>query len=119
MIRNLIIINISMKKLIGFFLAFVVCLGFLATPQALAADGAAIFSGNCAACHSGGRNAVNPQKTLSKEDLTKWDMFDLEKIKSQVTNGKAAMPKFGGKLSEEEIDAVASYVLSQAEAGWQ
>ncbi|NJN76092.1 MAG: c-type cytochrome [Synechococcaceae cyanobacterium RL_1_2] len=108
-----------MKKLIAFFLAFVVCLGFLATPQVLSCRWILQFSsGNCAACHTGGRNAVNPQKTLSKEDLTKWDMFDLEKIKAQVTNGKAAMPKFGGKLSEEEIDAVANYVLSQAEAGW-
>lgn len=107
-----------MKKIICSFLAFLSCLVLMATPEALAADGATIFSANCAACHTGGRNAVNPQKTLSKEDLIKWDMFDLDKITAQITNGKAAMPKFGGKLSPEEIDTVANYVLDQAEAGW-
>jgi cytochrome c6 len=32
----------------------------------------------------------------------------------QVTNGKNAMPAFGGRLSDEEIGDVASYVIDQA-----
>lgn len=32
----------------------------------------------------------------------------------QVTNGKNAMPAWGDRLSEEEIDAVAAYVYDQA-----
>ena len=32
----------------------------------------------------------------------------------QVTNGKGAMPAWGGQLSPEEINAVASYVFDQA-----
>jgi cytochrome c6 len=37
---------------------------------ALAADtanGAKIFSANCAACHAGGRNVIMADKTLKKE----------------------------------------------------
>jgi len=29
------------------------------------------------------------------------------------------MPAFGGRLSEEDIANVASYVISSAEAGWE
>ena len=39
-------------------------------------------------------------------------------IKYQVTNGKAAMPAFTGRLTAEQIDDVATYVLAQSEKGW-
>ena len=45
-------------------------------------------------------------------------MRSLAAIKNQVTNGKNAMPAFGGRLKDDEIEAVANYVLSQAEKGW-
>ena len=32
----------------------------------------------------------------------------------QVTNGKGAMPAFGGKLSEAQIADVAAYVIDQS-----
>jgi hypothetical protein len=35
-----------------------------------------------------------------------------------VTNGKNAMPAFGGRLSDDDIKDVAAYVISQSEAGW-
>ena len=83
-----------------------------------AAAGASVFSANCAACHLGGKNAVNPVKTLQKSDLEQYGMYDIEKIKTQVTNGKMAMPAFGGRLNAEQIEDVATYVLSQADNGW-
>ena len=89
-------------------------------PPALAADvahGKQIFQGNCAACHIGGKNSINPAKTLKKEDLEKYGMYSSEKIISQVTNGKAAMPAFK-RLGETSIEDVAAYVLDQAEKGW-
>jgi cytochrome c6 len=88
---------------------------------AIAADlshGAQVFEANCAACHMGGRNTVNPAKTLQKADLDQYGMASLEAIKTQVQNGKLAMPSFGGRLSEQDIEDVASYVLDQAEKGW-
>jgi len=83
-----------------------------------AGNGAKIFSANCAACHMGGRNVVNAAKTLQKSDLEKYEMYDIVAIKNQIMKGKAAMPAFGTKLSAEEIDDVATYVLSQADKGW-
>ncbi len=83
-----------------------------------AANGAKVFSANCAACHAGGNNVVNGAKTLKKEALDKYEMNSLEAIITQVTNGKNAMPKFGGRLKPDQIEDVATYVLSQAEKGW-
>jgi cytochrome c6 len=45
-------------------------------------------------------------------------MNSVDAIKKQVTNGKGAMPAFGGKLSADDIEDVANYVLSKSEAGW-
>ena len=83
-----------------------------------AASGAKIFSANCAACHAGGNNVVNGAKTLKKEALDKYEMNSLEAITYQVNNGKNAMPAFKGRLTDAQIDDVATYVLSQAEKGW-
>ena len=84
-------------------------------------NGEDIFNGNCAACHAGGQNAVQPDKTLElaslKSYLANFDGSE-KAIVYQVTNGKNAMPAFGERLDEEEINDVASYVLSQANAGW-
>uniref|UniRef100_UPI0039A3F880 Cytochrome c6 n=1 Tax=Synechococcus elongatus (strain ATCC 33912 / PCC 7942 / FACHB-805) TaxID=1140 RepID=UPI0039A3F880 len=83
------------------------------------AHGGQVFSANCAACHLGGRNVVNPAKTLQKADLDQYGMASIEAITTQVTNGKGAMPAFGSKLSADDIADVASYVLDQSEKGWQ
>lgn len=82
-----------------------------------AAKGATLFSANCNACHLGGKNVINPTKTLSKSDLEK-NGYDLEAIIAQVTNGKPPMPAFKGRLSGEQIEDIAAYVLAQAEKGW-
>ncbi|MBD2185260.1 cytochrome c6 PetJ [Aerosakkonema funiforme] len=82
------------------------------------ANGAKVFSANCAACHMGGKNMVNPAKTLKKTDLEKYSMASLEAIQAQVTNGKAAMPSFKARLNGKQIEDVAAYVLAQAEKGW-
>jgi cytochrome c6 len=83
-----------------------------------AASGAKIFSANCAACHAGGKNVINGAKTLQKEALDKYEMSSIEAITYQVNNGKNAMPAFKGRLTDAQIDDVATYVLSQSESGW-
>ena len=40
-------------------------------------------------------------------------------VVKQVTNGKGAMPAFGGRLSDEDIANVAAYVISTSSAGWE
>jgi cytochrome c6 len=42
-----------------------------------------------------------------------------EAIITQVTNGKSAMPSFKGRLSAEDIQNVAAYVLQQSENDWK
>lgn len=111
----------ALKKLLSWIIAAIAIFSFALSTPALAGDaaaGASIFSANCAACHAGGKNLVNPQKTLSKADLDKYGMNSLEAIVAQVTKGKAAMPSFLGKLNETQIEDVAAYVLEQAEKGW-
>merc|ERR1712216_1068879 len=90
-------------------------------PAALAADlenGEAIFNGNCTACHAGGNNAIVPEKKLKKEALQTYGKYSVALIKTQVTNGNGAMPAFGEKLSPDDIEDVATYVLGQADKGW-
>lgn len=114
-----------MKFLLNLFLPFFVIL-FIGFRFVLAQDseidldaGQQIFTQNCAACHSGGNNVINPEKTLKIEALKLYNMDSIEAITKQVTNGNVAgMPAFGGRLSEEDIQNVANFVLNQANLGW-
>lgn len=90
-------------------------------PVAMAAsdkEGAKLFQKNCAGCHLGGGNVLNAQKTLKKDALVKYEMYSKEAIVYQVTNGKNAMPAFGKRLSSEQIEKLAEYVLATADKGW-
>nr|YP_010198121.1 cytochrome c553 [Gracilaria ornata]UAD86537.1 cytochrome c553 [Gracilaria ornata] len=91
------------------------------TQTTAAADlnaGEQIFSANCSACHAGGNNAIMPDKTLKNDVLTENKMNSIEAITNQVKNGKNAMPAFGGRLADEDIENVANYVLNKSENGW-
>ena len=79
-----------------------------------------IFSGNCAACHAGGQNVIMPEKTLEQSALEEYldGGFNEGAVVKQVTNGKNAMPAFGGRLSDDDIKNVATYVITTAKAGW-
>lgn len=97
---------------------------FIAVTPALAADagaGATVFDANCAACHAGGQNVIMPEKTLEKEALEQYlagGRNEASVIK-QVTGGKNAMPAFGGRLSDEDIQNVAAYVIKSSSDGWE
>jgi cytochrome c6 len=109
-----------MLRLSLLLVSSVFTLGFMSTVQAAdASAGAEVFNKNCSACHSGGKNIMNPAKTLSINDLKSNSMDSEAAIITQVTNGKAPMPAFGTSLSEEQIKNVAAYVLQQANAGWK
>ncbi len=109
------------RLLIGAVMVVLVVIGGFGAVPAIAADltnGARVFTANCNACHMGGNNYVNAMKTLKKDDLEKYGMASLDAIKTQIKQGKLAMPSFLGRLSEAEIEDVAAYVLDQAEKGW-
>jgi len=112
-----------MRVLLGAALALLI--GLFSPVAAFAADaahGAQIFSANCAACHIGGGNVVNADRTLKQADLDAYLSGYGEgheaAIAAQVTKGKNAMPSFLGKLSDTDIADVAAYVEQQAGNGW-
>ncbi len=110
-----------MKKLISIFTVAIALFAIAFSSPALAGDaanGAKIFSANCAACHAGGNNVIVAKKNLKKEALAEYGMNSVAAITTQVTNGKNAMPAFGGRLSAAQIEDVATYVLAQSEKGW-
>ncbi|MBI5105284.1 MAG: cytochrome c [Solirubrobacterales bacterium] len=67
-------------------------------------------SAGCVSCHtlkdSNASGTVGPNLDQVKPDEAT--------VKQFVTNGKAPMPAFKGQLSDDEIDAVATYVSSVA-----
>jgi mono/diheme cytochrome c family protein len=86
-------------------------------PPAQAGDPAAgkevfVNVAGCGACHAladaGTSGAVGPNLDDSQPS------YDL--VIDRVTNGRGAMPSFGGSLSEEQIQDVAAYVV-QATSG--
>mmetsp|Transcript_5061 Transcript_5061/g.12083 ORF Transcript_5061/g.12083 Transcript_5061/m.12083 type:complete len:132 (-) Transcript_5061:177-572(-) len=96
----------------------------VAVSPAMAADAGAgekIFDANCAACHAGGQNVIMPEKTLEKEALDQYlaGGRSEKSVRTQVTNGKNAMPAFGGRLSDEDIENVAAFVIKTSEDGWE
>lgn len=110
-----------MKRLLSIVLLAIAVLTVAFVPPAFAGDaasGAKIFSANCAACHAGGNNVIMANKTLKKDALDQFGMNSIDAITNQVKNGKNAMPAFGGRLSDAQIEDVATYVLEQAEKGW-
>jgi len=84
------------------------------------AAGEQVFNANCAACHANGQNVIMPEKTLEKEALDQYlaGGRNEKSVITQVTNGKNAMPAFGGRLSDEDIANVAAYVIATSESGW-
>jgi len=77
------------------------------------ASGKAIFSQNCATCHTlADANAsgnVGPNLDQLKPSKAQ--------VQQQVENGGGGMPAFHGRLSQQQIAAVASYVASVAGKG--
>jgi cytochrome c6 len=107
-------------SLIALCLALV--LGAAPSFAADVAHGGQVFSANCAACHMGGGNVVNAERTLKKDALeaylANYSSGPEAAVAYQVTNGKNAMPAFGGKLSEADIADVAAYVIDMSGKGW-
>jgi cytochrome c oxidase cbb3-type subunit 3 len=79
-----------------------------------AADGDAVFKGRCTGCHGSdgkGKSAIGtPDFTSAK---TQSELSDADLIDT-ISNGRKGtiMPAWKGKLSGEEISAVATYLRS-------
>ncbi len=73
--------------------------------------GKALFISNCNICHIQGKNLIIAEKDLKKDTLETYGLSTKEAISYQILNGKNGMPAFGGRLQEDQIDAIAQYVL--------
>ncbi len=69
-------------------------------------QGLEVYQQNCLACH--GTEGVNGHNgpNLQASDVSP----DKEAVMNRIKNGGESMPAFEGVLSEEEMDAVASYI---------
>lgn len=74
------------------------------------ASGASVFDQNCASCHTlaaaHATGTVGPSLDQIRPSETK--------VSQQVTNGGGGMPAFGGRLTTQQIDAVAKFVATTA-----
>ena len=75
-----------------------------------ASDPRALFTGNCASCHTlsdaGSRGTVGP-------NLDRTTM-DVDGIERQIREGGGGMPPFEGTLSDEQIQALTKYVAESS-----
>ena len=83
----------------------------VAPPPGAVAEGRQVFaSAGCGACHTladaGASGTVGPDLDAAQPSA------DL--VAERVTNGQGAMPSFAGRLSGDEIAAVAAYVSAAA-----
>jgi len=93
--------------------ALAVCLAVaLAAPARAADDGKALFAQKCASCHGPDGKGKTPMgQKLGAKDLTHEDKEPLDEIVKDIENGKPPkMAAYKGKLSAEQIKAVATYI---------
>ena len=73
-------------------------------------DPAALFSSNCAGCHSADRSG-GKGPSLLPGNLTK----EASQYAETISNGRGGMPSWSGKLSVDEISALAEWILTEPE----
>jgi cbb3-type cytochrome c oxidase subunit III len=79
-------------------------------PSALGNDGKTIFQAECASCHT--LKAANASGTIGPNlDQLK---PDAARVQHQVEVGGGVMPAFKGKLTDQQIQAVAKFVADSA-----
>ena len=89
-----------MKRLV----VALITVGLVAMPTLAAVDGAAVYAAKCKACHGADGKGKTPLAG------TKLSVDDIVKV---TTDGKAPkMPAYKGKISPDEIKAVAEFVKS-------
>lgn len=77
---------------------------------AAAASGEAVFTANCAGCHTLEAAGASGQVGPDLDELQP----DADRVAEQVRNGGGGMPAFADQLTDEEIQAVADYVAENA-----
>jgi len=74
---------------------------------ALMEKGKAIYEANCAACHGANGQGIPPVMPALAGNA---NLKDAAMILNVVKNGRGAMPAVGAGFTEEELEAVATYI---------
>lgn len=75
-----------------------------------------LFKQQCAACHAGGGNVVNPKMPLKGGTL----METFATFLAQIRKPQPPMPTFSpAQISDEQAKGLYDYILKQNEAGWK
>ncbi|HTC41758.1 MAG TPA: cytochrome c [Candidatus Acidoferrales bacterium] len=85
-------------------LSLALAASFAQAPAEATLTGNPVYEKNCAKCHgksAEGRHFAGP--SLKSDKVAGASDDDL---RNMITNGKGHMPKFGGKLTSEEIDTL-------------
>jgi cytochrome c6 len=98
---------------------FLIIFSNLVTQLNTVERGEVLFEKHCSQCHQNGTTILFPEKNLKKENLERNGLDSIEAIRYQLKNGKNGMPAFGGKLKDEEIRQIASYILQKEEKNFQ
>lgn len=98
---------ISMTMALGMLLA-------AAIPAAAADDAAALYKSKCQVCHGAdGKGTAAGQKMGVRDfhapEVAKQSDADLIKITNE---GKGKMPKFAGKLTDDQVKELVKYIRS-------
>jgi cytochrome c6 len=103
------------------FLCFTAAACGQSSPSDSAAEG--LFKRHCQPCHPGGKNAINPAKTLYAQDLKKSSIDYAQDLKKSsietpeaivkiIRKASPPMPSFDEKtISDEDAGAIARYIL--------
>lgn len=78
-----------------------------------------LFEINCAGCHLNGGNIIRRRKNLKLKALQNNGYDTIESITTIISNGKNNMSAYGDRLSNQQINDLAKYVLNQAENNWK
>ncbi len=91
-------------------LLLAVVLGLMIPTAVFAQSGADTYKAKCAMCHGPDGKKENPAmgtKALTSPEVQKMSVAELT---AAITSGKGKMPAYKGKLTDDQIKAVAEYV---------
>jgi cbb3-type cytochrome c oxidase subunit III len=75
--------------------------------NASADDPKALFTSNCAGCHTFAAAGTNGMVGPNLDQIS----LPADRIAEQIRNGGGGMPPFGGQLTDEQIQALAKFVF--------
>ena len=78
-----------------------------------------LFETNCAGCHPNGANIIRRGKNLQQKALKRHGYTSVDAIANLISHGKGLMSAYDERLTPDEINILAQYVLDRAVINWK